>query len=178
MIFRRLAGTGTVGRGWIVPARLACAPVVGCVTWPWGAGAGRGRGTSDGTDNGNGGSPSGRDADDGSLVAALPSREGLPLCAVGMQIQRVDWIAKYKQSIDEIADLGADAVKFVVDARQENGASARIYLDLRMTPTPDQLAELIRHAKGRKLRVILMPIGLLDKPRGSEWRRKIASHPG
>ena len=164
-----------VGRGLIVAALLAYALVLGCVIWP--AGAGAGAGTSDGTDKGNGGSPSGRDADDGSLVAALPSREGLPLCAVGMQIQRVDWIDKYKQSIDEIADLGADAVKFVVDARQENGASARIYLDLRMTPTPDQLAELIRHAKSRKLRVILMPIVLLDNPRGTEWRGKINPSP-
>ena len=57
-----------------------------------------------------------------------------------MQIQRVDWIDKYKKSIDEIAAIGADTVKFVVDARQENGKSSRIYLDMRMTPTPEQLA--------------------------------------
>ncbi len=98
---------------------------------------------------------------------------GLPLRAIGMQIQRTDWIDRYKHSIDEIADVGADAVKLVVDARQENGGSNRIYLDLRMTPTPDQLGELIRHAKSKNLRVILMPIVLLDKPRGSEWRGKI-----
>ncbi len=98
---------------------------------------------------------------------------GLPYRAIGMQIQRTDWIDRYKLSIDEIADVGADAVKLVVDARQENGGSSRIYLDLRMTPTPDQLAELIQHAHKRNLRVILMPIVLLDKPRGTEWRGKI-----
>ena len=99
--------------------------------------------------------------------------EGLPYKAIGMQIQRVDWIEQYKQSIDEIADVGADAVKFVVDARQENGGSSRIYLDMRMTPTPEKLAELIQYAKKKNLRVILMPIVLLDKPRGGEWRGKI-----
>ncbi|WP_428938827.1 glycoside hydrolase family 113 [Fontivita pretiosa] len=98
------------------------------------------------------------------------SRDGLPLCAVGMQIQRTDWIDRYKQSVDEIAALGADAVKFVVDTRMENVRSTRIYLDLRMTPTPEQLAELIRHAKSRGLRVILMPIVLLDNPKGNDWR--------
>jgi hypothetical protein len=105
---------------------------------------------------------------------AFSGREGLPYRAVGMQIQRVDWIEKYKQSVDEIASLGADTVKFVVDARQENGRSARIYLDLRMTPTPEALSELIRHAKSKGLRVILMPIVLLDRPVGNEWRGTIS----
>lgn len=97
-------------------------------------------------------------------------REGLPICAIGMQIQRTDWIDRYKQSIDEIAAVGADAVKFVVDTRMETVHSTRIYLDMRMTPTPDQLAELIRHARSRNLRVILMPIVLLDNPQGNDWR--------
>ncbi len=99
--------------------------------------------------------------------------EGLPYRAAVMQIQRTDWIDKYVQNIDEIAAAGFDTVKFVVDARQENGASARIYLDLRMTPTVDHLARLFKHAKEKKLRVILMPIVLLDNPRGTEWRGKI-----
>jgi hypothetical protein len=101
------------------------------------------------------------------------ARVGLPYRCVGMQIQRVDWMDKYKQSIDEIADVGADTVKFVVDSRQENGGSSRIYLDLRMTPSAEQLADLIRYAKSKNLRVVLMPIVLLDKPRDNEWRGKI-----
>jgi hypothetical protein len=103
-------------------------------------------------------------------TSTIVSREGLPLCAVGMQIQRTDWIDKYKQSIDEIAAIGADAVKFVIDTRQETVKSTHIFLDMRMTPTPEMLAELIRHAKEKKLRVILMPIVLLDNPRGNDWR--------
>lgn len=103
-------------------------------------------------------------------AAAPHSVEGLPFVGAGMQIQRVDWIDRYKESIDEIAELGGDTVLLVVDARQENGSSSRIYLDMRMTPTPEQLSDLIRHAKSRNMRVVLMPIVLLDNPRGNEWR--------
>lgn len=98
---------------------------------------------------------------------------GLPYKGIALQIQRVDWIEEYKKSIDEIAAVGADTVEFVVDARQENGTSSRIYLDMRMTPTPEKLMELIKYAKDKKLRVILMPIVLLDLPINNDWRGTI-----
>src|SRR5207248_474919 len=85
-------------------------------------------------------------------------------------IQRVDWIDKYKESIDEIAAVGCDTVSLVLDTRQENAESSHIYLDMRMTPTPEKLAELIQHAKKKGLRVILMPVVLLDDPKGNDWR--------
>ncbi len=95
----------------------------------------------------------------------------LPMRGVAMQLQRIDWVEEYKKSIDEIAALGADTVMLSVDARMENGSSSRIYLDVRFTPTPQQLTEVIRHAKDKhQLRVVLMPIVLLDNPRGMEWR--------
>lgn len=98
---------------------------------------------------------------------------GEPYRGVAMQIQRPDWMDQYKKAIDEIVALGADTFLCIVDARQENGGSAKIYLDLRMTPTVEQLGDLINYAKARKLRVILMPIVLLDAPRGNEWRGTI-----
>ena len=101
------------------------------------------------------------------------THDGLPYRCVGMQLQRVDWMDKYKESVDEIAATGADTVKFVVDSRQENGHSSEIWLDLRMTPSAEALSDLIRHAKSKNLRVILMPIVLLDKPQGGEWRGQI-----
>jgi hypothetical protein len=67
-----------------------------------------------------------------------------------------------------------DTVSFVIDTRQENGTSNRIYLDMRMTPSPEMLGGLIDHAKSKGLRVVLMPIVLLDNPIGDEWRGKIA----
>ncbi len=145
------------GRPIIVVAVLIYLCAVGCALWPSDSQA--------------------KNPSDSTRVSSFPIAvpAGLPYRGVGMQIQRVDWIDKYEHSIDQIADLGADTVLLVVDSRQENGKSSKIYLDMRMTPTPPQLGELIDHAKSRKLRVILMPIVLLDNPQGNEWRGTI--HP-
>jgi len=96
----------------------------------------------------------------------------LPYRGVAMQLQRVDWTDEYKKSIDEIVDVGADTISLVVDSRQENVTSTRIYLDQRTTPSAENLLSLIKYAKDKKLRVVLMPIVLLDDP-GTEWRGTI-----
>lgn len=161
-----------MGRGVIFVALATYLAVVGCVVWP---GSSAVRGTNDAPDAEGG-------AEAGSLsipvtprpsLADRPKLTGLPYRGVAMQLQRIDLIDEYKKGIDEIAALGADTVSIVVDSRQENGSSARIFIDLRKTPTPAQLGEVIRHAKSRKLRVVLMPIVLLDNPRGKEWRGTI-----
>jgi hypothetical protein len=141
-----------MGRRIIFTAMVVYGLVLGFLFWPVGSAA---KGPGDSTR---------------AVPAMTVVPQGLPYRGVGIQIQRVDWIDKYKKSIDEIADVGGDTVLLVVDSRQENGTSSHIYLDMRMTPTPDQLGALIDHAKSRKLRVILMPIVLLDNPRGNEWR--------
>ncbi len=151
-----------LGRFTILLAVLCYAVVVGCVLLPNRSQAGPEMGAEnvDVSVNAPG-------------VAGAPLT-GLPYRGAGMQIQRVDWMDKYEQSIDEIAALGADTVSLVVDSRQENGASNKIYLDMRMTPTPEQLGRLITRARDKGLRVILMPIVLLDAPRDNEWRGTIA----
>jgi hypothetical protein len=151
--------------------------VAACVLWPGNVsnGAnGRGHATPDDRD---------RDGvvadDDSTKTAAEPiapghaSPEGLPFRSITLQIQRVDWIDQYKKSIDEIANVGADTVMFVVDARQENGSASFIWLDMRFTPTVEQLSDLIKYAKSKNLRVVLMPIVLLQNPIGNEWRGTI-----
>jgi hypothetical protein len=96
--------------------------------------------------------------------------KGLPYKGAAMQIQRVDWIDKYEKSMDEIAALGFDTVSLVIDTRTEKAESQYIYLDMRMTPTPEKLSELIQHAKSKGLRVIIMPVVLLDDPGDKDWR--------
>jgi hypothetical protein len=151
----------------IILASIALyAVVVGCVVWP-------GQNTSQSQAGGTAATTP-QDTDDTPSSAPAASLSGLPFRSVTMQLQRVDWMDKYKQGIDEIAALGADTVQFVVDTRQENGHSGRIYLDMRMTPTPEQLMGLIHHAKDKGLRVTLMPIVLLDAPEGDEWRGRIS----
>src|SRR5579862_3912406 len=64
-----------------------------------------------------------------------------PFCGAAIQIQRVDWIDKYEQTIDDIAADGGDTVSLVVGGRVENGDATQIYLDMRKTPTQPQLEE-------------------------------------
>ncbi len=142
-----------------ITAALSYALTLGCVFWPSTAPAGKSSST-----------------DQPALAPTpLPAtlNSTLPYRGAAIQLQRVDWIDDYKKAIDQIAAVGCDTVSLVVDARQENGSSSRIYLDMRMTPTPAQLADLIGHAKALHLRVVLMPIVLLDNPRNDEWRGKI-----
>ena len=154
-------------RGMIGAAVAVYLIVLGCVMMPSDAPAKKMSVASETVDP----SPA---ANSGAVLTPDPKFAGaLPFKGAAMQIQRVDWIDKYKQSIDEIAALGLDTVSLVIDTRQENGSSSRIYLDMRMTPTPEKLADIIQHAKAKGLRVILMPVVLLDNPRGNEWRGTI-----
>jgi hypothetical protein len=105
---------------------------------------------------------------------AVPARTtGMPYRGIAMQVQRIDRLSDYSKSIDQIAGVGADTVEFIIDNYQENGSSTQIYIDQRTSPSADRLAELIAYAKHKGLRVILMPIVLLDHPKGNEWRGTI-----
>ena len=146
-------------KGLIAAAVLVYLIVLGCVMIPNDA-TGKKLATPEG-------SPEGVAPTNPNLLNVLPYR------GAGMQIQRVDWIDKYKKSMDEMAAIGLDTVSLVIDTRMENGHTSHVWLDMRMTPTPEKLAELIQHAKKKGMRVILMPIVLLDKPIDNEWRGTI-----
>ena len=150
-------------RWWIIVAVavLAYAGIVGCVMWPSQATAAH---------QGSGSGP-----DDETPIRPTGKLEGLPYRGIAMQVQRIDNVMDYGRSLDKIAALGADTVLFVVDSKQENGKSIRIFLDMREEPSPEKLGELIQYAHSKKLRVILMPIVLLEAPLGNEWRGTI--HP-
>lgn len=146
-----------LGKRILIAAGLVYAIVLGCVLWP----------SPSPADNASGG---------GEAVTGLSDLTNLrPYCAVAMQLQRVDWVEEYKKTIDDIAADGADTVSLVVDARQENYQSDFMYVDMRKTMTVAQLSDIIGHAKARNLRVILMPIVLLDDPNDSaHWRGTLA----
>lgn len=79
----------------------------------------------------------------------------------------------YEQVIDELADTGANSVLIVPIGLQENASSASIFIDVRKSPPPARISQIIRHARDKGLKVMLMPIILLDNPRVGEWRGKI-----
>jgi hypothetical protein len=96
-----------------------------------------------------------------------------PYRGVFMQVQSLDDLPAYEKAVDKIADTGADTIQIGTQVRQENGTSAQIFMDLRYTPTPAKLGELIDYCRGRHLRVSLMPIMILTAPRSNEWRGKL-----
>lgn len=155
----------TTGRWWIVLviAGAAYLAVMGCTIWSSDAAADK-----SGLDSVDG-------VETGQPVQAGGKVLGLPYRGIAMQVQRIDNIADYTASVDKIAALGADTIEFVVDSKQENGQSTCIFLDMRGEPSPQKLGELIQYAHQRKLRVILMPIVLLEAPIHSDWRGTI--HP-
>jgi hypothetical protein len=91
----------------------------------------------------------------------------------GMAIQisyTADGIEGYLKAVDEIAALGANTLGITVAGYQEHAGSSGIMIDIRKCPTPEQFRLLIRRAKEKGMKVILMPVLLLSNPRGSEWR--------
>lgn len=140
----------------IIAALATYLVVVGCVVWPTGEAV-----------------TQGSDAGTYQPHAPRAKLDGLPLRGIAMQIQDPHLIDRYLKCIDQIAGVGADTVELIVSARMENGSSSRIFLDVRTTPTDQQIKTLVQRAKADKLRVVLMPIVLLEAPQGNEWRGTI-----
>jgi hypothetical protein len=107
---------------------------------------------------------------------AFSSLGDLPYCGASMQLHDVDNLIGYEKACDEIASVGGDTVMFVPSASMENASSNSIYIDMRHTLSAANLRKLIEHARSDRLRVVLMPIVLLDKPKSdTDWRGTI--HP-
>jgi hypothetical protein len=150
------------GRIFIFAGVLVYLTVVGCVVWPGGQTPANSSAASFANE---------ANAAPRALAADL---SGMPYRGMVLQVQRIDDLTTYTKAIDAIADVGADTVEIVVDSRQENGGNSVIFLDMRMSPTPDKLTALVKYAKSKRLRVVIMPIVLLQKPRGErEWRGTI-----
>jgi len=76
----------------------------------------------------------------------------------------------YQKLFREIAELGANAVLLSTAGFMEHAESQQIYLEARKIPSRQDFKQIVRAARQEGLQVILMPIILLSRPRGSEWR--------
>ena len=92
---------------------------------------------------------------------------------IALQLHNSDGLETYSVLIRQIAQTNANTICLVVHAHQENASSASIFMDSRKTPSDPELTELIALAHKQGLRVILMPIVLLENARSGEWRGKI-----
>jgi len=147
------------GRKTLIAAGLVYLVVIACTLWP-------------------GSTPVSTPTADAAEATSsrLASLNGLPYCGASMQLHDPNGLAGYEKACDEIAAQGGDSVMFVPAAYQENGGSRVMYIDERHALSFSDLTKLIIHARAEKLRVILMPIVLLDRPRSdTEWRGTI--HP-
>src|SRR5258706_11204876 len=115
--------------GLIITAAVVYLAVLGCVIFPA---------------QGTGGTPNGSESRPFRALNTGAPLTGLPYKGIAMQIQRTDWTEEYKKSVDEIAAVGAGTVLFVIDARHGNGSARKIFLDMRMKPTPALLAGLVQ----------------------------------
>ena len=92
---------------------------------------------------------------------------------ISLQLHNSSPDIPYQKYIDEIARAGANTLCLVVSAWQENCSSTSIFIDLRKTPSDRRVGELIAHARKLGLRVVFMPIVLLENQRTGEWRGMI-----
>ena len=112
--------------------------------------------------------------DSPAVSFASPSAAGFgELRGMCLQLHNAEKDHPYAKYIDEIAQAGADTLCLVVPGYQENAGSTNIRVDLARTVTDEKLVSLIRVARTKKLRVMLMPMVLLSNPRDNEWRGKI-----
>ncbi|HPS53850.1 MAG TPA: hypothetical protein PLK08_09890, partial [Phycisphaerae bacterium] len=110
-----------------------------------------------------------------AVASRKPSIKNLgKICGISLQIHSGDKTWPTEKLIDEIAATNANTVCLVVHGYQENASSNSIFIDTRKTPSAGLLANSIRHAHMKGLRVMVMPVVLLSKRRGNEWRGQIA----
>ena len=102
-----------------------------------------------------------------------PSKAG-EFRGISLQLHNNDPNVPYEKYIDEIAVTGANTVSLVVSGFQENCSSTSIFIDVRKVPPRDRIKRLVARAKAHNLRVVMMPILLLENPREDEWRGKIS----
>ena len=97
-----------------------------------------------------------------------------PLAGFTINLHHTEQLPLYVQSIDEIAELGADSLQIITPAFQAHGASPqpRVEAGPGHGPHAHQLEMLLKHARKRGLSTALMPIVLFTEPRGNEWRGK------
>ena len=79
----------------------------------------------------------------------------------------------FEQYVEEIAKSGANTICFSLAAYQENCAASSLFIEYRKVLSVKRFAKLIKLAHDRGLRVVIMPIILLENPGPGEWRGKI-----
>jgi len=89
---------------------------------------------------------------------------------IALQLHSNDPNIPFEKYVEEIARTGANTICLSTAAYQENTGANSVFIDSRRSPPADRLIGLIELSHKRGLRVVLMPIVLLENPGAGEWR--------
>jgi hypothetical protein len=74
------------------------------------------------------------------------------------------------KAVDELSAMGCTSINFVISARQKDIHAETIAIHWEDMPTAPEIEKILKHAKEKKMLVMLMPIVLLDDAHGKDWR--------
>ena len=113
----------------------------------------------------------GKSAATNDTPASGPPMQSMQYRGLAIQVQSgYRPLEHYLPLLREVKELGANTVLLCTAGFMEHAESQTIYIEARKTPAPDEFIAIVRAAREQDLQVILMPIVLLARPRGSEWR--------
>ncbi len=115
-----------------------------------------------------------REGATGAFDSEAASRDR-PWVGFNFNVYHPEDLGAYLEGLDRVAEMGFGSVQIVTPMFQRDGGSPTVWLsqETGFGPTREQLVTLVRYAKGKGLRVSLMPQVNFVRPRGNEWRGKI-----
>ena len=105
-----------------------------------------------------------------TTAPAAPLPEQMPVLGFAINAHHISDLPLYLESVDAIADLGANTLLLVTPMFQDHVDSSEIRLNPAKCPTREQLTAILDRADRRGLQTILLPIVLIEFPGDKDWR--------
>jgi hypothetical protein len=93
-----------------------------------------------------------------------------PILGFALVVHHVGDLSLYLESVDAIADLGANALAVITPMFQERVDSSEIRWLARRCPSDDELLAILARARERGLVTALQPLVLIESPGPDDWR--------
>jgi hypothetical protein len=93
-----------------------------------------------------------------------------PWLGFALNVHHVGDLELYLQSVDRIAEVGSNTLVVLSPMFMRDIYATDIHFIQTMCATDDQLVAILRRAKAKGLRTILMPVVLIERPKPKEWR--------
>jgi len=94
----------------------------------------------------------------------------VPINGITLAMHSFDYSMDYSPMVEEIAKLGGEWIQVNIKFFQENIYSSRIVYDEEYEGYWNQFRQILEKAKKEDLKVSILPIILLSKAQGSNWR--------